>query len=75
MKTLEEIKQAKQCFKDEFCAAFKAVGNNLSTGISKDNGNFVIIANLTNSKLKNILPDTYKDFKVIVKIIGEILTF
>lgn len=69
MKTLEEARQAKQDFRNEFGAAFKAVGNNLSAGIGKDNEKFIIVANLTNSKLKSILPDTYKDFKVV----GEIL--
>jgi hypothetical protein len=75
MKTLEEVRRAKQLFRDEFRPAFVAVGNNLATGIGRDEttGEYTIVANLSTPALKTTLPDTYQGFKVIVEIIGDIV--
>ncbi len=74
MKKMEEVKQIKKKFLDEFADSFKTVGNNLAAGIGWDDltGEYIIIALLTNKKLKNTLPEIYKDVKVKVRVTGVI---
>lgn len=74
MKTIDEIRQLKKQFLEEYRDAFKAVGNNLAVGIGLDQvtGENTIIANLTNDKLKSSLPDNYHGAKVVIEVVGII---
>lgn len=74
MKDIKKIKKISKEFFIEFGSAIKAVGNNLSVGIGKDEDydDYIIVANLSNGKLKSILPSSYKGIKVSVKIVGVI---
>lgn len=74
MKTIEEVRKAKIDFRNAFGPAFIAVGNNLATGIGKDEvtGEYTIAVILTNDVLKSILPKTYQGIKVDVKVIGVV---
>lgn len=74
MKSFDEVKAIVKQFAKEYRAAFTAVGNNLASGISKDEktGEPIIVAYLTNRKLKNTLPEYYQDMKVKVEVIGVV---
>lgn len=72
MKTIDEVKQIKKQFRNEYEDAFRLAGNNLVVGMWQDCNELYIFAYLTNDKLKNILPDEYHNVKVIVEVIGEL---
>lgn len=71
---MENIREVIKSFRNEFQAAFEAVGNNLASGLGKDKdtNNYTIEVRLTNDKLKSSLPVTYHGFKVVVEVIGTI---
>ena len=75
MNTIEKVREIKKRFADEYKDAFRAVGNNLATGIGKDavTGDYTIVAMLTNDKLKSTLPEEYEGLKVDVEVVGVIV--
>jgi NifB/MoaA-like Fe-S oxidoreductase len=75
MKTLDQVREIKKRFANEYRDAFRVVGNNLATGLGKDSvtGDYTIVAMLTNNKLKSTLPDEYEGVKVEIEVVGKIV--
>lgn len=60
-------------FAAEFREVFSQNGNNLGIGIKKDsNGKNQIIAYLTNSKMKEVLPESFEGVEISVQVIGKV---
>lgn len=74
MKTYDEVKSIVKKFAKEYAPAIAAAGNNLASGIGNDEktGEPIIVAYLTNKKLKTTLPDSYEGVKVKVSVIGVV---
>lgn len=72
MKTLEEVKQIKKDFFNDFFDLIKDQNNNLTTGIGRHNNEHTINVYLENENGKDILPKQYKGVEVVVTIIGKV---
>lgn len=73
-KTIEEVKKLSEELRNQYQPGFEKVGNHIAYGVGKDpkSGETTIEFRLTNNKLKNTLPQTYKDVKVNIIVIGAV---
>ncbi len=69
---MKNIKDIKNQFLDEYSEAFSRVNNHITVGISKENGDLILMVTLMNEKLKEILPTSYQGLKLNVKIISKV---